>query len=149
MKDVAFLSSQIPGTQQIRLDIGHALFGARIEFGDPLFITISPSTRHSALCIRLSRYRRNDPAIADAASSTTAGVGPWTKFDKPKLYQEQPNNAVVFDVPDYKTRKIMVARDPWAVVLAFKHSLKYCRCARCVRIAIAQKLHVKIYLATI
>ena len=56
-KDLAFLSGTLAGTQQIRLDIGHALFGARIELGDPLFLTISPSTRHSGFAIRASRYR--------------------------------------------------------------------------------------------
>ena len=44
VKDLTFLSGTVAGTQQIRLEIGHALFGARVEHGDPLFFTISPSS---------------------------------------------------------------------------------------------------------
>ena len=64
VRDLCFLSSKQPGTQQIRLMIGHALFGARVEFGEPLFITVSPSSRHSGMVLRLSRYRSCVPGIA-------------------------------------------------------------------------------------
>ena len=43
IKDLVFLQKKHAGTQQVRLMIGHALFGARVEFGDPLFLAISPS----------------------------------------------------------------------------------------------------------
>jgi hypothetical protein len=62
IKNVHFLSAGIPGTQQIRKKMGHGLFGARIGYGEGLFITISPNDRHSGLCLRLSRVRRTDPA---------------------------------------------------------------------------------------
>ena len=39
VKDLTFLSGTIDGTQQIRLGMGHALFGAGVDFGDPLFLT--------------------------------------------------------------------------------------------------------------
>ena len=63
VKDVVFLQKKYAGTQQVRLMIGHALFGARMEFGDPLFLTISPSSRHSGTSMRVSRYRQSDPAL--------------------------------------------------------------------------------------
>ena len=62
-KDLVFLQKKYAGTQQVRLMIGHALFGARVEFGDPLFLAISPSSRHSGTSMRLSRYRQSDPAL--------------------------------------------------------------------------------------
>ena len=55
VRDLTFLSSKVAGSQQIRLDIGHGLFGARVEYGDPIFLTISPSSRHSGLVARFSR----------------------------------------------------------------------------------------------
>ena len=60
IRDTVFLSKKFPGTQQVRLLIGHALFGAGIQYGLPLFWTISPSSRHSGLCMRLSRYLKLD-----------------------------------------------------------------------------------------
>ena len=44
VKDLVFLQKKHAGTQQVRLMIGHALVGARVEFGDPLFVTISQSS---------------------------------------------------------------------------------------------------------
>ena len=85
VKDLSFISSTCAGTQQIRLDIGHALFGARVEYGDPLFITISPSSRHSGLCIRFSRYRNCDPAIVHERRHGT-GIRPWHSAQKPSLW---------------------------------------------------------------
>ena len=51
----------MPGTIEVRRRIGRYLFGARVEFGEPLFITISPTMRHNALSLKLSRYRTADP----------------------------------------------------------------------------------------
>ena len=63
IRDMTFLSKKFPGTQQVRLLMGHALFGAGIQYGTPLVWTISPSSRHSGLCIRLSRYLKKDPYV--------------------------------------------------------------------------------------
>eukprot|EP00973_Karenia_brevis_P085298 11838158-Karenia_brevis.AAC.1 len=41
--------------------MGHRQFGARVNYGDCLFFTISPNEQHSALVLRLSRFRQNDP----------------------------------------------------------------------------------------
>lgn len=54
--------SNLEGTQQIRLRMGHCIFGAMV-FGDSIFLTISPSDRHFGLTLRLSRHRRNDPIL--------------------------------------------------------------------------------------
>ena len=43
--------------------VAKAVFGARLQYGEPLFVTISPSSRHSGLVMRLSRVRQNDPTL--------------------------------------------------------------------------------------
>jgi|NorSeaMetagenome_1021524.scaffolds.fasta_scaffold17796_2 hypothetical protein len=57
------VSSQQGGVQEVRTKIGNALFGARVSYGEPVFVTISPSSRHSGLVMRLSRVRANDPLL--------------------------------------------------------------------------------------
>ena len=69
VKDLTFLSSTCSGTPEIRIMIGHSLFGARVEYGEPLFLTISPSSRHSALTVRCTRYRNTDPAMQHSSRS--------------------------------------------------------------------------------
>ena len=124
VKDLTFLSGKFAGTQQIRLDIGHALFGARVEFGDPLFLTVSPSSRHSGMCIRLSRYRRSDPAITYEDKSRK-GVAPWHAASRPRMEPPSQSTDSTIDVPGYEVRRVVAARDPWAVVQSFEHSVKY------------------------
>ena len=43
--------------------MGHCHWGARINYGDCFFFTISPNEQHSGLVLKLSRYRRNDPFV--------------------------------------------------------------------------------------
>jgi hypothetical protein len=62
VKNIQFLAASIPGTQQIRKKLGHNLFGARVVYGEGLFMTISPNDKHSGLCLRLIRVRHSDPA---------------------------------------------------------------------------------------
>ena len=62
-----FMSSRLAGTRQVRNSIRHIVFSSRIFYGAPVFMTFTPSERHSGLAIRLYRGRRNDPAFAGAA----------------------------------------------------------------------------------
>ena len=59
-----FMCQNLPGVQQLRQLMGHAQFGARIVYGDCIFITVSPNSQHSALVLRLCRTRRNDPSLS-------------------------------------------------------------------------------------
>ena len=122
VKDLQFLASTIPGTQQIRLDIGHALFGARVEFGDPLFVTISPSTRHSSFAIRVSRYRHLDPAIIYNTDSILSGSR-WHERTHPKLLANEDDEKI--EVPNYECRRRIIAKDPLAAMMNFTHSTKF------------------------
>jgi len=64
LRSLDHIASALPGTQQVRLKMGHAMRGGFAVFGNATFMTISPSDRHSGLMIRLSRYRRSDPAVS-------------------------------------------------------------------------------------
>ena len=69
LRNYHFMSSRLAGTRQVRRSINHYLFSARIVYGTPVFITVTPSEKHSGLCARLFRYRRNDPGIAHAGQA--------------------------------------------------------------------------------
>ncbi len=124
VKDLCFVSSTCAGTQQIRLEIGHAMFGARVEFGDPMFITVSPSSRHSGLCVRFSRYRSCDPAILHERPGRP-GVKPWHASDRPSIWGNEVGTESILDLPDYDVRKLIAARGPWSVMLSFGYYVKY------------------------
>ena len=106
LQDVKGMQGHMPGTIEVRRRIGRFLFGARVEMGEPLFITISPTTRHNTLCIKFSRYRAADPGGAAEGAR-----------DHPKLWDTAEAN---IEVPPYDTRRQLAARDPWAVVLSFQ-----------------------------
>ena len=95
--------------------MGHVGFGAAIVYGSGIFMTISPSERHSGLALRLSRYRRSDPLVKAGVAS---GEAKWIGFDAPRLSPEGQN--VVMELPEYDLRRLMHARDPLCVVDAFK-----------------------------
>ena len=72
---------------QVRQLMGHAEFGARVVYGDCIFFTISPNEQHSALVLRLSRYRKNDPYLQEATehANTLRAMG---QRDAPALETE-------------------------------------------------------------
>ena len=106
LQDIRSVQRNMPGAIESRRRIGRFLFGARVELGEPLFVTISPTTRRNALCIKFSRYRHADPG------STTFG-----KRTCPEVWESAE---ATMSVPPYETRRQMTARDPWAVVLSFQ-----------------------------
>ena len=108
VRDLTFLSSTCAGTQEIRIMIGHSLFGARVEYGEPLFLTISPSSRHSALTVRCSRYRKSDPAMVFDPQPKTS-VPAWAGQFVPRLWQDVSQNHAEIDVPYYGLRRIIAA----------------------------------------
>ena len=104
--------------------IGHALFGARVEFGDPLFVTISPSSRHSGTSIRLSRYRQSDPALRINMDDRSNFLV-WSSAKRPRIFAHETRDEAILELPDYKTRCEAMASDPWAVVLSFCNSVTF------------------------
>ena len=67
LQNYHFMSSRLAGTRQIRRSINHVVFSARVVYSVPVFITVTPSERHSGLACHLSRYRGNDPAVTHFA----------------------------------------------------------------------------------
>ena len=85
LQNYHFMSSRIPGTRQIRHHIRHIIFSSRVCYGVPVFMTITPSERHSGLVIRLYRGRRADPAYTDTAQDLQA----WIGCSSPSLQPEE------------------------------------------------------------
>ena len=73
VRNMHLMSARIPGTRQIRNSIRHVVFASRVVYGVPVFVTITPSERHSGLAIHLFRGWRNDPAFACATQDEDAG----------------------------------------------------------------------------
>ena len=78
LREVRHTQQTMPGTVEVRRRIGRFLFGARVELGEPLFLTLPPTTRHNDLCLKFSRHRRADPAA-------TGMSGPWFARDSPRV----------------------------------------------------------------
>lgn len=131
LANMHFISSRLAGTRQMRRHIGHIVFSSRIFYGCPVFMTVTPSERHSGLCIRLMRYRRSDPALLDdQAQHFRQWIGP----DSPSLCPSEADvgeETVEVDLedyaalPDYDTRRAMTARNPLCCVHAFKVMVKH------------------------
>ncbi|CAK9016870.1 ATP-dependent DNA helicase [Durusdinium trenchii] len=111
LRDIRQAQQLLPGTVEVRRRIGRFLFGARVHLGEPIFITVSPTTRHNAVCLKMSRYRANDP-----------GAGHCCAKDDPKVWED---TTVTIPVPDYETRRCSAVRDPWCVNVAFQSMIGF------------------------
>ena len=117
--NVHFLCKNQPGGQQLRQQMGHAQFGARVVYGDCLFYTLSPNEQHSAWVLRLGRYRANDPCI-QGDSELHRIMRQCASRKHPSLAKD----TATVEFPAYKFRRVMAARDPMAVMDAFGVHIK-------------------------
>ena len=85
LQNFHFMSSRLPGTRQVRNSIRHIIFSSRIFYGAPVFMTLTPSERHSGLAIRLYRGRASDPAFHSAAKD----LRPWIGAHHPSLCPQE------------------------------------------------------------
>ena len=108
--DFRFRCKAVSGTQEIRTKIGHIGFWAGVVYGNGIFMTISPSERHNYLAVRLSRYRMDDPCVAESRE--------WAGKDRPSLHATA-TDTFCFDIPGYDMRRILLAEDPLAACNAF------------------------------
>ena len=119
-----FMSGRIQGTRQIRRSINHVVFSSRVVYGLPVFMTVTPSERHSGLMIRLTRCRRNDPAIQPGNPEFAT----WFGHSAPSLHPQEDANgmeeSVEMDLPHYDLRRLMAARDPLCCVDAFQVAIR-------------------------
>ena len=105
LQAVRHKQQMLPGTVEVRRRIGQFLFGARVELGEPLFITVSPTMRHNGLVVKFMRYLHSDPAAKDTEHAAFAR-------NQPGVW-EAADTTVAF--PTYVARRAASARDPWAV----------------------------------
>ena len=116
-----FRCQTLPGVQQIRRLMGHAQLGARVFYGDCLFITVSPNSQQSGLVLKLSRYRRNDPFISGTEAIQQC-ISALAGRHKPNL--EARKDSEETDLPDHEFRRICGARDPLAVIDAYTVNIR-------------------------
>jgi hypothetical protein len=116
LADFSFRTKKIPGTQEIRTKIGHVCFWGSVVYGNGIFMTISPGERHNYLAIRLSRYRARDPYIVHSHDKDMEV--PWIGAHRPSL-EANAEDEFEAQVLGYDARKLLLARDPLAAVLAF------------------------------
>ena len=142
IQNYRFMSGRIAGTRQVRRSINHLIFSARVFYGLPVFMTFTPSERHSGLMIRLSRHRKRDPAIQIANPE----FAPWIGYDAPSLEANSTDGeskrppssehkqadaehlsdteAITIDLPEYDLRKLMIARDALCSVEAYHVAIR-------------------------
>ncbi len=84
----------MPGTEEIRTKIGHLGFWCLVNYGNAIFMTVSPGERHNYLAIRLSRYRHDDPYMT-ADTETARKEQRWIGPDTPSL---EPSSEDVYEV---------------------------------------------------
>ena len=107
------------------------LFGFRCCYGECIFVTVSPNRRHSALLLRLSRCRRNDPMLANRDQHSTdsnsvlsywrhryaSATEPHT-FVKTSVVRDPLGVEVEreIELPDWAIRQQWLSQDPLASV---------------------------------
>ena len=122
-----YLATYLPGTQQVRKLMYHSQFGARVVYGDCIFFTISPNEQHSALVLRLSRFRQNDPYClwSDELTRKLAREDfPLLEGKRAKpgasVKHEEDIEHVDIELPEYDLRRVATARNPRAVVEGYR-----------------------------
>ena len=100
--------------------MGHRQSGARVNYGDCLFSTISPNEQHSALVLRLSRFRKNDlflrngdAHLQNIASKEAPGL---EAVCGGRIQTWCNENDAVMALPEYAWRREYMAQDPYAVI---------------------------------
>ena len=118
LQNYHFISTRISGTRQIRRSIRHLVTSSRIFYGVPVFITFTPSERHSGLAVHLHRGRVKDPAYAKLSQEELRCLS----HDYPTLCPAASSgtDSVILDLPEYEVRRGITAKDPLCCVHAFK-----------------------------
>jgi hypothetical protein len=118
-----FMSSMLAGTRQVRRKIRNLLFSSLVVYGTPVFLTFSPSERHSGVAIRLYRGRRNDPAYT-SSTHDAKDFKDFIGYNTPSLQpgpraDAEGGESVVIELPEYDLRRLITARDALCCVHAF------------------------------
>ena len=116
LQNLEHVSSQIPGTMEIRKIMRYATHAGRIRRGVPIFVTWSPDEKHNALMMRLSCSCVRDPLNQlDEVSQKFGGI------DQPSITLSAEEIAGL--LPEYDDRRAMLARDGLASVEGVRLSI--------------------------
>ena len=115
---VNYLASHMPGNPMTRRVMGQVQFGARIIYGDCVFMTVSLNEQHSALVLRMMRGRRADPMLGTKTMQEN-NAAKWLMVDVPNL-EEMETAEVEIPVPAASVRAQLAAQNPHAVMSAFQ-----------------------------
>ena len=108
--------------------MGHCQFGARVCYSDCIFLTFSPNEQHSALTLRLMRYRQGDPCVQGdepvqqeirRSSGRDAPV-----LESPACAHRKSEESYATELPSYEFRRVCTARDPLAVMEAYSVQIR-------------------------
>ena len=121
-REICFRSAHMPGNMAVRRTMGHAALGARVVFGETLFMTWSPNEQHSAVVLRLMRNRSNDPMLRGEGDVDHA-LRVCSSMQAPHVVAPGDHSEV--ELPLYHIRRKLVARDARAVVAAYLYEVKY------------------------
>ena len=80
LNNMQHTTAKILGTQEIRKKMRYMTHSYRVVYGAPIFLTLSPDEKQSALMLRFSRLRRCDPAHAGDVRSKK-----WGERSQPSL----------------------------------------------------------------
>ena len=104
--------------------MGNCATGARVAYGEALFLPWSPNEQQSALVLRLMRNRRKDPMLRGASIEDEA-LRQCSGRDVPAITADGLENSVTIQLPLYHVRRKLTARDPRAVVAAYRYEVKF------------------------
>ena len=116
-------AKRLPGTQEARRVMRFETNALRVKYGVPLFITFSPDESHNLLMIRLSRTRRNDPAVKSGNSTDkqcASRIEPQWCPQSGDCTMSLPTDAILNQIPTWSERRRLLARDPLASVDGFR-----------------------------
>ena len=138
---------KMAGTQETRRQMRFNTNALRVKYGVPIFVTFSPDEKHNLLMIRLSRTRRKDPVLLQDAAAALFGGRKAPKLgqpvynmqDKDDFYLALSPEDLKNQVPDYDTRRALIAKDSLAsvdgfrvmVLLAYEHLFGMRVCPNC------------------
>ena len=109
---VEHTSRRVEGTQEVRRLMRWNLWSWGVVYGQSIFVTFSPSEKHSLLMIRLARVRGCDSAMHAADETQT-----WLGIDAPSIEHDFVDTDLPIPpqcrrCPQYEVRRRITARDP-------------------------------------
>lgn len=108
LQEARHIMGKLPGTTGVRTLMRYRAKAMQVAYGAPVFVTLSPAEKHNYLMLRLARWGRKDPALAqDPSLQKVAG-----------RLQPAPEDRSSW--PVFEERRQVLALKPAAAVLGFR-----------------------------